>query len=83
MQVVGLNKIHDWLSYYRWQLNQHFIQEERDMKVKELIEKLMEYHEDLEVVIYDEDNDYTMEIQNVTTDISNEVDYKRVALVKR
>ena len=53
------------------------------MKVKELIEKLMEYHEDLEVVIYDEDNDYTLEIQNVTTDISNEVDYKRVALVKR
>ena len=53
------------------------------MKVKELIEKLMEYHEDLEVVIYDEDNDYTMEIQNVTTDISNEVDYERVALVKR
>ena len=53
------------------------------MKVKELIEKLMEYHEDLEVVIYDEDNDYTMEIQNVITDISKEVDYERVALVKR
>lgn len=53
------------------------------MKIKELIEKLMEYHEDLEVVIYDEDNDYTMEIQNVITDISNEVDYERVALVRR
>lgn len=53
------------------------------MKVKELIEKLMEYHEDLEVVIYDEDNDYIMEIQNVMTDISKEVDYERVALVRK
>ena len=53
------------------------------MKVKELIEKLMEYNDELEVVIYDEDNDYTMEIQNVVTDISKEVDYERVALVKQ
>lgn len=53
------------------------------MKVKELIEKLMEYNEELEVVIYDEDNDYTMEIQNVATDTSNEVDYERVVLVKQ
>lgn len=53
------------------------------MKVKDLINKLMEYHEDLEVVVYDEDNDYTMEVENVTTDTSNEVDYERVALVKR
>lgn len=53
------------------------------MKVRTLIEKLMEYEEDLEVVIYDEDNDYTMDITNVITDKSNEVDYERVALVKR
>ena len=53
------------------------------MKVKQLIEKLMEYNEDLEVVIYDEDNDYTMDITNVITDKSNEVDYERVALVRQ
>ena len=43
----------------------------------------MEYNEDLEVIIYDEDNDYTMEVENIITDTSNEVDYERVALVRR
>jgi hemerythrin-like domain-containing protein len=55
----------------------------KEMKVKELIEKLKGYNEDLEVVIYDEDNDYTMNITNVITDKSNEVDYERIAIVKQ
>ena len=53
------------------------------MTVQELIGKLTKYRQDLEVVILDEDNNYTMEIQNVATDTSNEVEYKRVALVIR
>lgn len=57
------------------------------MKVKDLILKLMEYEEDLEVVIYDEDNDYTMAITKVITDKSNidiksNIIYERVALVR-
>jgi len=52
------------------------------MTVKEIIQVLSRYDEDLEVRIYDEDNDYTSSILSVKPDPSNEVDEERVVFVK-
>ena len=52
------------------------------MLAADIIEKLKQFPPNTEVVIYDEDNDYTTNIKEVTIDNSHEVDYQRIALVR-